>query len=485
MPRPSVLGIVLLPVLYFLSVKLCLAFAMTPEGSVIIWLPNALVLATLLYYRAQRYWLLMLLVVAAEIAGDVPHFHWTQALLLGLANVAEVTIAYVLMRQVSMSPTLYKLEDVIKFVVAGPLISSLVGALLGAAVIVYVGQADTAYLSVVQVWWFGDALGLMVGVPLLLSIFYHLKQPFKPVQWVDIIVAAVSAGLVLMLLLSNNGLFGGMVITPTLLLPSMLYWASRTDFKYTAIAVAIVSLVIVLLITAGRNPFGELPISLTILHAQEFIAMLSIASMGFVALLARIRDNERELEARVAKRTDELQLLNATLAQLSTTDGLTGIANRRRFDDVLAIEWALAQRTQQPLTLAMLDIDWFKPFNDHYGHLAGDDCLRQVSAVLSSTLSRTGDLVARYGGEEFALIAPGMAGEYAIVVANQIGQAIQALAIPHASSILGYVTVSIGVATITPQGMQEANALIQMADEALYEAKKQGRNRTVFKSYSV
>lgn len=259
----------------------------------------------------------------------------------------------------------------------------------------------------------------------------------------------------------------------------MLYLAYRTDFKCTAIAVALLSFAIVMLVSTGRNPFGALPMSLTILHAQEFIATLSIASMGFAALLARIRNHEHELEARVAQRTDELHVLNQQLAQLSTTDGLTGIANRRHFDEVLALEWARASRTQQPLTLAMLDIDWFKPYNDYYGHPAGDECLRKVSAVLTAQGGRTGDLVARYGGEEFVLIAPGMTGQHALDISQRICQAIQALAIPHASSPLGCVTVSIGIATVIPQATQQANSLIQLADDALYQAKKQGRNRAV------
>jgi diguanylate cyclase (GGDEF)-like protein len=485
LPTPNIISFLLFPLIYFVSVKLCLAFAMTPEGTVIIWLPNAIVLATLLYYRGQRLWLFMLLMLAAEVAGDVPVFRWHEALMLGGANIAEVTLAYFLMRKINMSNALIKIEDVIKFIVAGPLVSSLFGALIGAAAIQYIGRDMSPYLYIVQVWWFGDALGLTIGTPLLLSLFYHHRKVIKPLQKVDVIVIFLSAGLLLMLLLAKNGLFYGVVITPTLLLPSMLYFSSRTDFKLTAIAVAILSFAVSILVYAGRNPFGDVSISLTILHAQEFIAILSMACMGFATLIARIRENERELEDRVAKRTDELQVLNQTLEQLSTTDGLTGIANRRRFDDVLEIEWARANRTQQPITLAILDIDWFKPFNDRYGHQAGDECLKKVSAVLTSNISRTGDLVARYGGEEFVLIAFGMDRQDAIEISKRLCKQIQALAIPHDQSVFGSVTVSIGVATMTPQTAQHADMLFKVADEALYEAKKQGRNQAVFKSPNV
>lgn len=481
LPKPGLTSFLLLPVLYFLSVKLSTALTMTPEGTVIIWLPNAFALAALLYYQGQRYWLFIMTVLVAEVAGDIPVFHWHEALMLGLANVAEVTLAFVLMRKINMSSTLHRLEDVIKFVVAGPLIASLFGALIGAAIITFIGKQQTHYLSVVQAWWFGDGLGLLIVTPLLLAILHDTKQAFKPFNRVDLIVAVLSFGLITMLLLANNGLFFGMLITPTLLIPSILYLASRTDLKYTALATAVFAFGIALLVSSGKNPFGDIPISLTLLHAQEFIAILSIACIGFATMLARIRDNEYELEARVANRTHALQLLNEELEQLSTTDSLTRVANRRRLDEVLELEWARANRTQQPITLGILDIDWFKGYNDYYGHQAGDECLRQVSALLNGTICRTGDLVARYGGEEFMFIAPGMNGENALKISQKICHAIEALAIPHKKSAFGHLTVSIGVTCVVPESNQDASMLIKVADDALYQAKKHGRNRVEFK----
>lgn len=480
-PKPGLISFLLLPLLYFLSVKLSIAFAMTPEGTVILWLPNAFALAALLYYQGQKYWLFMLLIIAAEIAGDVPIFKWHEAFMLGSVNVAEVTIAYLFMRRIHMSSAFRSLEDVIKFIVAGPLIASLIGALMGAAVLQLLGRESAAYLSILQTWWFGDALGLLIGTPLLLAILQQTKHQFKPLNLMDILIAAMSFLVLVMLILAKDGLFYGMLITPTLLIPSMLYLASRTDLKCTALAVAIFSFGFAMLITMGRNPFGDISISLTILHAQEFIAILSMACLGFTTLLARIRDNERELEERVTERTHELQQLNQKLEQLSTTDGLTSVANRRRFDEVLELEWARAHRTQQPIALGILDIDWFKRYNDCYGHQAGDACLRQVSAVLSANLCRTGDLVARYGGEEFVFIAPGVDSEHALRISQKICQEIQALAIPHKKSTLGCLTVSIGVTSVTPQSPQDANTPLKVADDALYDAKKHGRNHCVIK----
>jgi len=194
-------------------------------------------------------------------------------------------------------------------------------------------------------------------------------------------------------------------------------------------------------------------------------------------LVESLKTSEHELEQRVAQRTDELQALNARLHALSQTDGLTGIANRRRFDEVLALEWNRAQRLGQPLAVLMLDVDWFKKYNDHLGHQVGDACLQHVARTLIATVCRSGDLVARYGGEEFVCVAPSTDGPSALAMARKVVQAVQALALPHEQSPLGRVTVSVGVACVVPVQGHSPAELIQRADAALYSAKAQGRNR--------
>lgn len=191
------------------------------------------------------------------------------------------------------------------------------------------------------------------------------------------------------------------------------------------------------------------------------------------------------LEQRVEERTAELQKANLRLEALSTSDGLTGIANRRRFDDALVSEWQRAARTTQPLALAMLDLDWFKNYNDHYGHQAGDDCLRTFAHLLETNVRRTGDVVARYGGEEFTFIAPATDAPHALSMAQTLCDALAKLALPHQASPFGIVTVSIGVAVMVPQEGETADVLVKMADEAMYRAKVQGRNRVVLSAAEV
>jgi diguanylate cyclase (GGDEF)-like protein len=180
------------------------------------------------------------------------------------------------------------------------------------------------------------------------------------------------------------------------------------------------------------------------------------------------------LERRVAERTTALGAANAHLTRLSTTDALTGLANRRRFDDVLQAQFKGDRRRGHSICLIMVDVDHFKLFNDHYGHQAGDECLRRVAAVLAGT-TRDSDLACRYGGEEFAVIlTDGLGAE---VAAERIRADIEALQYPHAISELGVVTASIGWARLLPGEGDQAGDLIAHADAALYEAKRNGRNQ--------
>lgn len=194
-------------------------------------------------------------------------------------------------------------------------------------------------------------------------------------------------------------------------------------------------------------------------------------------LVDNLRSSEHELELRVAERTDELRELNNQLEAMSLTDALTGIANRRRFDQVLEQEWSHARRSGGLLAIALVDVDWFKRYNDHYGHPAGDACLREIAQALATTINRSTDLVARYGGEEFVFLAPmtDLAGVRGM--ANKLLQAVKALALPHELSPLGRVSVSIGIAAAAPGQEASADTLVAKADASLYEAKKQGRNQ--------
>ncbi len=177
--------------------------------------------------------------------------------------------------------------------------------------------------------------------------------------------------------------------------------------------------------------------------------------------------------------TDE-KMAQMALEKLATRDGLTGLANRRCFDDTLNAEWQRALRQQQPLSLLMVDVDNFKAYNDAHGHLGGDECLKRIATAVASEM-RANDLVARYGGEEFAVILPNQSLKGAAIVAERIRRRVEQLRVPlygpAAPTLLQHVTVSIGAATAIAGADNDASQLVAIADAALYRAKHLGRNR--------
>lgn len=174
----------------------------------------------------------------------------------------------------------------------------------------------------------------------------------------------------------------------------------------------------------------------------------------------------------------ELKRQRDLLSRLSMCDGLMGIANRRRFDEYFDQEWKRAIRSLTPLSLLMMDIDFFKFFNDHYGHVEGDNCLKIVAQTLAESLQRPTDIVARYGGEEFVVVLPDTDVSGALFVARRLLDSVNSLCIPHAySSVAAHLTISCGAATMLPCKDLSKEDLIKQADELLYEAKQAGRNQ--------
>ncbi|MCK8818001.1 PleD family two-component system response regulator [Natroniella sulfidigena] len=201
------------------------------------------------------------------------------------------------------------------------------------------------------------------------------------------------------------------------------------------------------------------------------------------------KKRERELEEKtqlLEKLNQEIEDANKKLEKMASSDGLTGLANRRLFDNKLEEEWKRARRQAASLALIMIDIDYFKEYNDTYGHQAGDECLQKIAHKFEELVLRPADLVARYGGEEFAVILPETGLYGAIKVAERIRVGIEDLKLPHRrSGVSEYVTVSAGVAAVKPEREKGAEELIEAADDALYLAKEEGRNRVKAESRLV
>ena len=233
---------------------------------------------------------------------------------------------------------------------------------------------------------------------------------------------------------------------------------------------------------AGRISRGELSGG-DVAEEASPVRELNALSQSFNAMATSLRSTFSGQEARVAERTRALEVANDELKRIAMLDGLTHIANRRRFDAVLLQEWRRCLREHQPMSLLMLDVDDFKAYNDEYGHPAGDRVLISIAALCESETQRPTDMAARYGGEEFAIILSNTNAAGALSVAEAIAAAVRRAAIPHRRATAeAVVTVSIGVATCYPDVQKTPETLVSVADEALYAAKRAGRNRVIMKA---
>lgn len=216
----------------------------------------------------------------------------------------------------------------------------------------------------------------------------------------------------------------------------------------------------------------------------ELIARIRAHTRHYLSIKQRNEayDAMRIMQEQLAEANSKLELHNVELQHLSSQDGLTGIPNRRSFDDFLEREWrrAIRDNTNAELSLIMIDIDYFKPFNDNYGHQAGDDCLKQVAWTLNKCVHRASDLLARYGGEEFVCVLANTPLEGAMTLAENLRLAVEQAALKHEhSDVANIISVSLGVSTLSPSADNQPEKLIKAADEALYQAKETGRNKAV------
>lgn len=222
-------------------------------------------------------------------------------------------------------------------------------------------------------------------------------------------------------------------------------------------------------IAAGGDDYLFKPVSKTVLKAK-------LEAMGRIT----------EMQKRLRTLSAEVQQANLDLQRLSVTDGLTGLANRRRIDDRLVEDWARCSKTEENLALLMLDVDHFKKYNDSLGHGAGDECLKNIAGILEQVCNREADLVARYGGEEFLILMPDMDINGGLETAEQIRSSIEAAHLPHPESpTADVVTVSVGIAVTIPEPNLKPKSLLDMADNALYDAKEGGRNCVMLNANSL
>jgi diguanylate cyclase (GGDEF)-like protein len=474
-----IMQLLIAPVLFYAGAKLSLALALAPQALVMLWMPNGVLLAVLLHYGWRRYGYFAAAIIVAEIAADWPTYSLFEAILFGCINLAEATVAFLMLRRWHFDPAFTTPADLAKFLLAGPILAASASACAAAAVRGQFSDEPLNYPQYLLVWWFSDGVGLAIVTPLILGLWPtgvpRVVERLR-LHWYDAVVAAAAMVAISLILLADNARVGGWPIRPVLLLPFAVYAGARLSPRATAVVAAGVAALLLFVTRSGQQPYGELPIEQTVLQVQQFVIITTITSVGLSTLLAQLRANTRHLEQRVEERTEQLLVANAQLQRLTVTDPLTGVANRRALFAALGREIERYRRHPGDLAVVMFDIDGFKAVNDRHGHAVGDRVLQHV-AGLASRIVRGTDTLARYGGEEFAIVAPETDCEQARQMADRIRKAISAAELTSEEGSLR-VTASFGVAMLEDD---EAGpeSVMRRADVALYAAKAAGRNRVV------
>lgn len=476
-------------ILYVAAGRLGQLVAIPPGHVTAIWLSSGIALAGVLLIGNRIWpgiWLgsaaVNLWVAASATAGKIS---WPAAAAIAVvatgSTVEALMAARLIRRYAGAGDPLRSADGIVKFVALGALAPSLVGSTIGATALAASGLSGWAgYETTWWTWWLGDSTGILVVTPLALA--WRTTRRDEPESRGALETAAFGVLLLLVGVLS----FWGRYSVASLALPMLVWAAFRFGWRGSTVAIVVFSGIAIAGAATGRGPFVRSGFTFheSLLLLQAFTATLVLTTLILTAVVAereraatevrRYRDN---LEIQVEDRTrelrranEELDSANRDLQRLSSLDGLTGVANRRRFAEALDLEWRRSRRSGAPLSLAMADIDDFKAFNDSKGHPEGDECLRRVAAAIEQDLGRAGEVVARYGGDEFVLLLPGSDVRDASTAAEKLRSSVERA---------GVVTISVGIAAAKADAEDSAELLLARADRALYRAKETGRNRVV------
>jgi len=455
----------LLAAVYFAAAKASLFLAIPPGHATAVWPPSGIALAALLLL-GNRVWPGVW--VGAALANYAVSSSVLLAVTLGTGNALEALAGAALIRHFIGVPRRFeRVGDVVAFVVIAAL-SCTIAATVAVLSMTAVGLVSwPQFLPNWWTWWQGDVAGIIIVTPLILTWRLRRAAPWSHRKMLEAACfASLLAVVTLFIFSKETGIFSQFSLAFAIL-PFMIWAALRFSQRIVTTAIAFVSAFAVDHTINGMGPFALWSLNESLLTLLAFISTIVVTGLVLSAL--RI---ER------ARAMHELERTLIGLREQAITDPLTGLYNRRYLWEFLRREWVRARRKDESLAVIMIDLDHFKRINDTHGHEAGDFVLVAIAGLLGNQI-RSSDIVCRYGGEEFALVLPEASLDNVRLRAEHIREAIRRLDLRYKGVPLGRITASLGVA-LFPHHADSPDSLIRAADEAMYEAKHVGRDRTIF-----
>lgn len=459
-------------------------YTITDTGIAVLWPANAVLLSAFLLLPRSHWLLLAVVAFCAELIVSTATFPLWAAAGFGMVNTSESALAAFLILRWSGVPFAFdRINNAGRFLLFGPLLASAVAAVPGALIYVALLQDGNAYLSHWQLWWFGDALGLLLFTPLLIGLIRFLQNGIPTVNWLRLAEFLLLCGILILVgplfLQQADGSYFEFYLTPVLMLPFGVWAAARMGVPGAVVVVALIAALAVNSLVAGNSAYAASNPQYAVWLTQELLAIVTVVSVGLAVLLAEIRQQNTTLEKRIEERTESLLAANTALnaandrlQQLASLDFLTGITNRRYFYENAERVLQRCRQEKSTASVIMFDLDHFKHINDQYGHETGDAVLRSITTPVVNTL-RPLDLFSRTGGEEFLVLLPSVQLEEATIIAERIRQSLASASITVAATRIS-VTASVGVAQW--DGTESLQRLITRVDVAMYEAKNGGKN---------
>ena len=437
------------------------------RGWIVCWRLAGVAAGCMLCTRRRRWpWILLGLVFSLIWTGVQIHAPASDTAVSIAANLLEVAVAaFFLPAFTGVADWIRAPHIAWRFTLFALILAPMAAAISASG---YFAQKNhSSYMQSAVFWWLGDSLGMVLWLPMTLIV--TTPELYALFRWRNLPKTLGLLGL--MSGLSWPAFSGRSAPVAFTILPVLLWIGLRMGFAGSVLATNILALIATAGTLAGHGPFTLMASDPN--HQIRALQIFLMAAM-LMALPISVVLLEREefaVQLQGAYREMEVQ---------ATMDPLTGVANRRRFDEVLRQEWQRAVREGRPIALLMVDSDRFKDYNDFYGHQAGDEILRRIAQAMRRVVHRPTDLVARYGGEEFTILLPGTDEAGTRHLAEDVRGAILNEQIVHAKSPAGLVTVSVGCWSVVPNNDSDHSMLIWQADAALYAAKQKGRNRVEY-----